>query len=255
MADFQQKRTAGLGALFGPIDAVLDECIHDKNKELKVVEQILVPKMEPFMWVQVVEYCKISIERMNMWFLYYSEEIEKDVVDDRKFTTAAALGTILSKIFGIRGQHFNSLLERCPTFVSKEKSFKARLIGRSRKVRCTTLVVRYWCYRVARIDQFLGMFNENVFVNGDFQGRAGTRASKFMKLTDIYETCVSNVNIKCEILRSRFWKKKFAFIVILSIWWWFRWFSHGKWAILKFRKFVGKIQSTGCPELNDPTSP
>lgn len=56
------------------------------------------------------------------------------MVDDRKFTTAAALGTILSKIFGLRGQNFNSLLERCPTFVSKEKSFKARLIGRSRKV-------------------------------------------------------------------------------------------------------------------------
>jgi Rho guanine nucleotide exchange factor 12 len=111
LADFQLKKTAGLGTMYGPNDTVLDECIHDKNKELKMIEHYLVPKMEP-----------------------YIEDIDKEVVDDRKFTTAAALGTILSKVFRIRGQHFNTLLERCPTFVSKEKSFKARLIiGKSRK--------------------------------------------------------------------------------------------------------------------------
>lgn len=49
LADFQQKRTAGLGTLFGPPDTDLDECIHDKTKEVKTVEKILLPKLEPFM--------------------------------------------------------------------------------------------------------------------------------------------------------------------------------------------------------------
>lgn len=47
---------------------------------------------------------------------------------------AAALTTVMSKIFGLRGTQFNSLLERCPTFISKEKSLKAKLIGKCRKV-------------------------------------------------------------------------------------------------------------------------
>lgn len=67
----------------------------------------------------------------------FSEEMERETIDDRRFATLAALGTIMSKVFGVRGPHFNALLDRCPTFVSKEKSFKARkLMGlRTRKVR------------------------------------------------------------------------------------------------------------------------
>ncbi|XP_054285231.1 rho guanine nucleotide exchange factor 12 [Macrosteles quadrilineatus] len=111
LADFQQKRTAGLGTLFGPPDSVLDESIHDKGKEIKIVESILLPKLEPFL-----------------------EEIDKDVVDDRRFTTGAALGTVMGKVFGVRSQSFSSMLDRCPTFVSKDKSLKAKLLGKSRKV-------------------------------------------------------------------------------------------------------------------------
>lgn len=111
LADFQQKRTAGLGMLFGPSDAHLEESINDKSKEMKIVETILVPKLEPFL-----------------------NDMECDVVDGKRFTTAAALGTILGKKFGLRGQHFASLIERCPTFVSKDKSLKSKLIGKSRKV-------------------------------------------------------------------------------------------------------------------------
>lgn len=111
LADFQQKRTAGLGTLFGPADAQLDESIHDKGKETKIVESILIPKIEP-----------------------YLDDIEKDNVDIRRYTTAAALGTVMGKVFGLRGTHSSALLERCPTFVSKDKSLKARIIGKSRKV-------------------------------------------------------------------------------------------------------------------------
>ncbi|XP_023714771.1 rho guanine nucleotide exchange factor 12 isoform X5 [Cryptotermes secundus] len=111
LADFQQKRTAGLGTIFGPPEAQLDESIHDKNKEMKIVENILIPKMEG-----------------------YLEDIERDIVDARRFTTAAALGTVMGKVFGLRSPHSNSLLDRCPTFVSKDKSLKAKLIGKTRKV-------------------------------------------------------------------------------------------------------------------------
>lgn len=61
--------------------------------------------------------------------------MEKEIVDDRRFTMAAAIATVLSKVFGVRGgTQFSTLLERCPTFVSKEKSLKAKLIGKCRKV-------------------------------------------------------------------------------------------------------------------------
>jgi hypothetical protein len=60
--------------------------------------------------------------------------MEKDNVDVRRFTTAAALGTVMGKVFGLRSPHSSALLDRCPTFVSKDKSLKAKLIGKSRKV-------------------------------------------------------------------------------------------------------------------------
>ncbi|KAK0092536.1 hypothetical protein PV326_001210 [Microctonus aethiopoides] len=109
LADFQQKRTAGLGMLFGPSDAQLDESESDKSKESKVIETYLLPKMEP-----------------------YLEDMEKDPLDLRQFTTAAGLATILSKIFQIRSPP----LDRCPTFVAKDKSnIKARLLtGKPRKM-------------------------------------------------------------------------------------------------------------------------
>ncbi|XP_025425512.1 rho guanine nucleotide exchange factor 11-like isoform X3 [Sipha flava] len=110
LSDFRHRRTAGLGTLFGPPDSQLDDSINDKPKELKIIEMILVPNMEPFI-----------------------EDMDKEIVDDRRFTMAAALATVMSKIFGLRGTQFSSLLERCPTFVSKEKSFKAKLIGKCRK--------------------------------------------------------------------------------------------------------------------------
>ncbi|CAB0007583.1 unnamed protein product, partial [Nesidiocoris tenuis] len=49
LADFQAKRTAGLGTLFGPKDAELEESIHDKNKEMRIIESVLVPKLEPYL--------------------------------------------------------------------------------------------------------------------------------------------------------------------------------------------------------------
>lgn len=47
--DFRHRRTAGLGTLFGPPDFQLEDSINDKSKELKIIEMILIPNIEPFM--------------------------------------------------------------------------------------------------------------------------------------------------------------------------------------------------------------
>ncbi|XP_025161774.1 uncharacterized protein LOC105192214 isoform X2 [Harpegnathos saltator] len=106
---FQQKRTAGLATIFGPTDNSLDESISDKVREIKIIETYLLPKMEP-----------------------YLEDIEKEHVDLRLFTTAAGLATILIKIFQLRPVW----ADRVPTFVAKDKSnIKARLLtGKTRKM-------------------------------------------------------------------------------------------------------------------------
>lgn len=109
LADFQQKRTAGLGMLFGPSDTQLDESESDKSKEIKIIDTYLSPKMES-----------------------YVEDIEKDHVDSRQLTTAAGLATILTKIFQMRLPS----LDHVPTFVAKDKSnIKTRLLtGKNRKM-------------------------------------------------------------------------------------------------------------------------
>ncbi|XP_043278903.1 rho guanine nucleotide exchange factor 11 isoform X2 [Venturia canescens] len=109
LADFQQKRTAGLGMLFGPSDTQLDESATDKVQETKIIETYLLPTMQPHL-----------------------EVIEKDHVDLRQFTTAAGLATILTKIFQVRPMS----LDGVPTFVAKDKSnLKARILtGKTRKM-------------------------------------------------------------------------------------------------------------------------
>ena len=48
LAEFRGKRTVGLGTIFGPSDSTLEETLTDKNKELKIVEGILLSKLESF---------------------------------------------------------------------------------------------------------------------------------------------------------------------------------------------------------------
>lgn len=51
LADFCSKRMAGLTIFVGPscTDAALEETIHDKAKEMKIVEGLLVPKLDGLM--------------------------------------------------------------------------------------------------------------------------------------------------------------------------------------------------------------
>lgn len=47
--EFQQKRTAGLGTIFGPTDQALSEIYNDKTKETKLYESLFLEKLEPFL--------------------------------------------------------------------------------------------------------------------------------------------------------------------------------------------------------------
>lgn len=111
LADFQQKRTAGLGTIFGPTDTALAEIYNDKTKETKLYETLFIEKLDP-----------------------YLEEIEKENYDSKRYYMAAALTTVLTRIFQIRPS--SHAFDRCPIFVNKEKSFRTKFIGKySRKVR------------------------------------------------------------------------------------------------------------------------
>ncbi|XP_065563903.1 uncharacterized protein LOC136029437 isoform X6 [Artemia franciscana] len=108
--DFRNKRQAGLAGLFGPSDEDLKEASVDLNKEIKVVETLLLPKLQE-----------------------YSEEID-GCLDDRSLACASALATILSKVFNLKSQAAVCLLEKCPTFVTREKSLKTnKLLNKTKK--------------------------------------------------------------------------------------------------------------------------
>uniref|UniRef100_T1J9G7 Rho guanine nucleotide exchange factor 12 n=1 Tax=Strigamia maritima TaxID=126957 RepID=T1J9G7_STRMM len=108
LAEFRNKRTLGLGAFFGPPDLELELSIHDKSRELKIIEKLLVPSMETL-----------------------SEDIEN--ANNRTCALATSLATLLYKLFGVKSPQAINLIERCPTFVSKEKS-RLKVFNRNKKV-------------------------------------------------------------------------------------------------------------------------
>lgn len=69
----------------------------------------------------------------------YLEEMEKDSCDPQKYYLAASLITILTRVFKILKGPQNQDLDRIPTFVNKDRSFKARL-GISFKQKKITMV-------------------------------------------------------------------------------------------------------------------
>ncbi|KFM79191.1 Rho guanine nucleotide exchange factor 11, partial [Stegodyphus mimosarum] len=106
LADFRNKRTMGLANMYGPPDYQLEEAKHDKNKELKIIEQLLVPCLEPS-----------------------PEDLEG--VDDRAAAKTYALATVL-KHFGVKSPQALAQIDRCPMFVGKGKS-RLRILPKSKK--------------------------------------------------------------------------------------------------------------------------
>lgn len=65
----------------------------------------------------------------------FSDEYEKDLPaeDPKKLALCSALSTVIHRIF-ITRSHPNSIIDRVHHFVSREKSFKSRLMGKKGKV-------------------------------------------------------------------------------------------------------------------------
>ncbi|XP_023234115.1 rho guanine nucleotide exchange factor 11-like [Centruroides sculpturatus] len=107
LADFRNKRALGLGNIYGPPDCQLELALHDKSKELKIIEQLLLPTVESI-----------------------PEDLES--ASDKTLATASAVATIL-KQYGSKSTHVLNVTDRCPTFVSKEKG-RLRILQRNKKV-------------------------------------------------------------------------------------------------------------------------
>ncbi|TMW47873.1 hypothetical protein DOY81_007057 [Sarcophaga bullata] len=124
LREFQQKRTAGLGTIYGPTDAQLMEAKGDKQKEQHIFEETLMKKLQ-----------------------YLIDEYEKDLPaeDPKKSALCSALSTVIHRTF-ITRSHPNSIIDRVHHFVSREKSFKSRLMGKKGKmiVRGHPLVLRQY---------------------------------------------------------------------------------------------------------------
>ncbi|XP_017108206.2 uncharacterized protein RhoGEF2 isoform X2 [Drosophila bipectinata] len=121
LREFQQKRTAGLGTIYGPTDDKLAEAKSDKLRE-QIIDKYLMPNLQ------------LLIEEENT-----SPE------DVRKVALCSALSTVIYRIFNSRAPPSN-IVERVHHFVSRDKSFKSRLIGKNRKmnVRGHPLVLRQY---------------------------------------------------------------------------------------------------------------
>lgn len=111
LQEFQVKRTAGLGTMYGPTDQQLQNAIGDKVREQRIVEETLLPKLQQ-----------------------YLDEIEKESPKEcpKKLALCSALSTVLQRFFVTRS-NAGSPIDKVHHFVSREKSFKSRLMAKNRK--------------------------------------------------------------------------------------------------------------------------
>lgn len=109
MEEFQEKRTAGLGTMYGPAAPDLAAAKKNKASEQKIVEDFLIPKLQAML-----------------------DETENSDSDE-KIALASALSTVVHKIFLPRGTSAPNA-ERVHHYVTREKSFKSRLISKKGKL-------------------------------------------------------------------------------------------------------------------------
>ncbi|XP_058065782.1 uncharacterized protein LOC131215411 [Anopheles bellator] len=107
LQQFQTKRTAGLGTMYGPNDQQLQMAKGDKVKEQRIVEETLLPKLQQ-----------------------YLDEIERESPkeDAKRSALCSALSTVLQRFFVTRSNP-GSPIDKVHHFVSREKSFKSRLMA------------------------------------------------------------------------------------------------------------------------------
>uniref|UniRef100_A0A182MDE6 Phorbol-ester/DAG-type domain-containing protein n=1 Tax=Anopheles culicifacies TaxID=139723 RepID=A0A182MDE6_9DIPT len=111
LQQFQTKRTAGLGTMYGPNDQQLQKAKGDKVKEQRIIEETLLPKLQQ-----------------------YLDELERESPkeDPKKSALCSALSTVLMRFFVTRCNP-GGPIDKVHHFVSREKSFKSRLMTKNRK--------------------------------------------------------------------------------------------------------------------------
>ncbi|XP_040164007.1 uncharacterized protein LOC120900703 isoform X3 [Anopheles arabiensis] len=111
LQQFQTKRTAGLGTMYGPNDQQLQMAKGDKVKEQRIIDETLLPKLQQ-----------------------YLDELERESPkeDPKKSALCSALSTVLMRIFVTRCNP-GGPIDKVHHFVSREKSFKSRLMAKNRK--------------------------------------------------------------------------------------------------------------------------
>lgn len=97
----------GLGGFYGPADHILQEANHDKAKEMRIIEQNLLPMLQGL-----------------------CEDFEN--TDDKSQAMTSALATVMKQL-GVKSQHAFNIIDRLPTFVAKGKS-RIRFLNRNKKV-------------------------------------------------------------------------------------------------------------------------
>ncbi|KAL5274603.1 ARHGEF12 family protein [Megaselia abdita] len=115
LRDFQVKRIAGLGTIYGPSDANLAEAKGDKLKEHKIFEETVLPKLQ------------ILVDELDK---------ESSGEESKKVALCSALATILFRIFFTRSNP-SGLCDRVQHFVSRQKGIKTRMgmgMGKKGKV-------------------------------------------------------------------------------------------------------------------------
>lgn len=114
MEEFQEKRTAGLGTMYGPSGPELASAKGNKQSETRIVEDFLMPKL-----TVLLEECDAA------------SGFEESTVS-AKMALTSALSTVVHKVFLPRGGNVAGS-ERVHHYVTREKSFKSRLISKNRK--------------------------------------------------------------------------------------------------------------------------
>ncbi|XP_035903570.1 uncharacterized protein LOC118508143 isoform X2 [Anopheles stephensi] len=111
LQQFQTKRTAGLGTMYGPNDQLLQMAKGDKVKEQRIIDETLLPKLQQ-----------------------YLDELERESPkeDPKKSALCSALSTVLMRFFVTRCNP-GGPIDKVHHFVSREKSFKSRLMTKNRK--------------------------------------------------------------------------------------------------------------------------
>ena len=105
--DFRAKRAAGLASIFGPPDSELNQCDDNPEKRMNVINDRLVPLLETM-----------------------AEDL--DNATDEKATLCSSLASVMLKIFNTRDAKVLSLVDKVPTFVTKEKK-RDKLFSREKQ--------------------------------------------------------------------------------------------------------------------------